>query len=57
VKKQLIQATVALQQCNNEAQGFAEQGNTQKATECRNLATSLLGYQAALNAIKTELEK
>lgn len=57
LEKRLLQSAVALQQCNNEAQGFAEQGNQQKTTECRNLATSLLSYQAALKAIKAELEQ
>ena len=57
LQKRLFQSAVERQQCNNEAQGYAEQGNTPKTTERRNLATAIISYQTILKAIKVELEE
>jgi hypothetical protein len=57
IEQRLLQSAVELQQCNNEAQGYAEQGDTLKATECRNRAMAIISYQTVLKAIKAELEK
>ncbi len=56
-EKRLIGSQVQIEQCKNEAESFIRQENEAKATEFRNLSVALMSYQAAMKAIKAELEK